>query len=292
MHISKKYILCRPEGGLNDIFCRIWFCINYSINYDRIVLIDTLNTSFHESFDKYFIPLNNFVRIVDNSTLQDLFVSHLSIFPSIPEKLSRYKWKYIPSKNYCSFDSEISLQFNSDVNYDEDVLLYHACGGGGEAIKSLFFFRLSDYSKNIVFNAYKNLPDDYVAIHIRSTDMQIPYIEYLEKIKSELRGKNVYIATDSLAALDFIKKTMPDIHIYNFSNSLSINGNPLHMYSETDTSTWNRSQINMDAIKDLFILAKSKKLYIPNDKNGNFSGFSILAHSLHINEHVLNQLLN
>ncbi|MDR1911169.1 MAG: hypothetical protein LBQ52_02325 [Helicobacteraceae bacterium] len=50
----KKYIFCRPRGGLNDILCQIDICILYAIDYRRVLYIDTSRSAFLDDFDRYF----------------------------------------------------------------------------------------------------------------------------------------------------------------------------------------------------------------------------------------------
>ena len=50
-----KYVLCRPEGGLNDMFVQISRCYEYCINNGRTLLVDTVNNdSFKDNFSFYF----------------------------------------------------------------------------------------------------------------------------------------------------------------------------------------------------------------------------------------------
>ncbi|MDR2033333.1 MAG: hypothetical protein LBP89_01695 [Helicobacteraceae bacterium] len=51
----KKYIFCRPRGGLNDILCQIAICIFYAINYRRVLYIDGTRSGFLDDLGRYFV---------------------------------------------------------------------------------------------------------------------------------------------------------------------------------------------------------------------------------------------
>jgi hypothetical protein len=54
-----KYLLCRPTGGINDIFCQIEMCWDYAEKYNRNLIIDTTNhLSLMANFSDFFSPLN------------------------------------------------------------------------------------------------------------------------------------------------------------------------------------------------------------------------------------------
>ena len=63
---NKKYILCRPVGGLNDIFCQIEKCWQYAEKYNRILIVDTDKSQglLGQNFlDFFFLKKKNSYRI-------------------------------------------------------------------------------------------------------------------------------------------------------------------------------------------------------------------------------------
>ncbi|MDR2151865.1 MAG: hypothetical protein LBO72_03505 [Helicobacteraceae bacterium] len=52
---DKKFILCFPTGGLNDILCAINKYVNYAMRHNRIVYIDGSKSGFQDDFDRYFV---------------------------------------------------------------------------------------------------------------------------------------------------------------------------------------------------------------------------------------------
>ncbi len=57
-----KYLYLQPMGGLNDILCRINYCINYCKNTNRILLLDTYNSFYKINFSEY-IDISNIIAI-------------------------------------------------------------------------------------------------------------------------------------------------------------------------------------------------------------------------------------
>ncbi|MDR1910856.1 MAG: hypothetical protein LBQ52_00710 [Helicobacteraceae bacterium] len=60
----KKYIFCRPQGGLNDMLSSIDYCVSYALRYQRVIYIDGTRGGFLDSFDRYFaIPQRERERV-------------------------------------------------------------------------------------------------------------------------------------------------------------------------------------------------------------------------------------
>jgi hypothetical protein len=271
-----KYVLLRPEGGLNDILCRIEVCARYALATGRILLIDTLTTGFGESFANYFRSIEPKIRLVES--VDDIkLLSHLRVYPEPCAGLVGYRAFYKEGENYCERETEIPLQFDLTKNYQDDLLLYHGCGGGSWGHLALRHFQMTSVMKLRVSEALEKMPRPYAAVHLRATDLQTDYMTHLRQIKLELSGKNVYVATDSRSALFAAIQELNTSLVHNFATNLSEDAKPIHMLNELDEKTWNRSEINSQTIVDLMMLANAEKFYYAVTKQNAVSGFSVLA---------------
>ena len=43
--MSEQVVLCRPEGGFNDILCQIELCWRYADAHERVLVVDTAVTA-------------------------------------------------------------------------------------------------------------------------------------------------------------------------------------------------------------------------------------------------------
>jgi hypothetical protein len=274
-----KYVLLRPEGGLNDIFCRIEICARYALMTGRTLLVDTLTTGFGESFANYFHPKHSSIKLLKSADeLANL--SQLTIYPEPSAGLLKYKPVYKEGKNYLDSETEIPLQFELTHHYHQDLLLYHGCGGGPWGHLGFLKFEIDEVMKYRVIDAMAKMPHQYVAVHLRATDLKTDYVGYLRHIKPHLVGKDVYVATDSAAALSTAIQELDGCSVHNFSTTLSMDGRPLHMFNELDEKTWDRSVINAQTIIDLMILSRADEFYYSVTADNMISGFSMLAMNL------------
>ncbi|MEY3069700.1 MAG: hypothetical protein RLZZ456_1399 [Pseudomonadota bacterium] len=53
---SERYLLCRPEGGFNDMLCQIELCWHYAEANGRTLIVDSAVTGFGDDFATYLRP--------------------------------------------------------------------------------------------------------------------------------------------------------------------------------------------------------------------------------------------
>jgi hypothetical protein len=101
------------------------------------------------------------------------------------------------------------------------------------------------------------------------------------KAHPALQGcRNLFIATDDLACLDYCRSLFTGINIISFAQLPPEPGRPLHRFVEHDEVY----QRNKDAILDLMMLALARNIVLlelnPNRWGSKYSGFSVLAYEL------------
>jgi hypothetical protein len=276
-----KYLLCRPAGGINDALNQIYLCHQYCIKHKRCLLIDTVhnNHMFNSSFDEIFTFKNEENIIYNYDKIKDLILNNsFKIYPPILENvLFSYQSNYVAyEKKICYKNVSLFLNFNQE--YDEDLIVHHACGGGNDGIHILSLLRINDWLIDIINTRYNLIEKPYESIHIRNTDHKINFKEFVKYIEF---NKNIFLATDSIDVLNYFK-TMPlKTKLYTFIDCLSPTNQPIHYWS-TD------QLVIIDTICDLVLLALSDNFIYPKIH----FGYTGLALSLFNNKDILKNLIN
>jgi hypothetical protein len=278
----ERFVLCRPEGGLNDMLCQIEATYAYAVKSERSVIVDTNyqgSRAFKDSFSNYFSSLDSRL-ILDTDILQDRF-DICTVFPTyITGRLKSYTTVWSSEiSNWADSETNSSLTYDFDRLYDEQILLHHACGGGQISLNALSKLELQDdliYSLAQRINA---IGQPYSAIHIRNTDYKSDYKPALHNLKRFIKSP-IFIATDDRKCREYCVDLFGEGKVKFFSNLPEEGGIPLHGDILHDSIF----QRNKEAILDLMTLALSNDYFkislIANKHHTTYSGFSILAENL------------
>lgn len=115
----------------------------------------------------------------------------------------------------------------------------------------------------------------YIGIHVRHTDNKNVSCNWVIDIIKDNRDKYIYIATDNELVLNICKSIHPKI--FNFTTFYE-KGQPLHTLNKTDEI---KHQINIDTIRDIYLLASSTLLKITPVKTIPYmTTYSLLAMAL------------
>lgn len=288
-----KYILCRPQGGLNDILCQIEKCCQYADKFNRVVIVDTAyvnSGSFWSPFSGYFISkrenlildLKNYAPALERGTLFP---------PALTGLLFSYKTKYQNRSLYLNKANEdVKLTFDFTLDYDEDVLLHHQFGGGVHSLALADRVNLHPTVFYLLVDRLARLPDYFDAVHVRHTDLQSNYETAMQHFKVETSNA-LFVATDNIKVLEEFRKELGSDRIFSFSKLPNLDGKPLHTKRHKDFDV---TSINRDAILDLFTLTFSENLFLGTINKGeskSTSGFSWLAKSLHNDRKIRDQFM-
>ena len=291
---KSRLLLCRPQGGLNDILCQIEKCCQYADRFGRTVIVDTnyyCTRSFKDEISKYFVSLQ--VGLVLDADQIRHYVDNVDVFPDfIAGKVSSYYARRDDATtNYVEEQSGRAITFEFDKDYSERLLVHHAAGGGTISLAALSRMRVHDAITDILWKRQRLVGPEYTALHIRNTDYQTEYERYIEELKSKVRG-SVFVATDNRSTIAHCKSVFGPEHVFSFAKLPAEAGQPLH---KTDDRT-GAFESNSDAILDLLMLALSRELYLfrllPNRNGVSYSGFSVLAANLQKSRPLLHQLLS
>lgn len=273
-----KYVLCRPQGGFNDMLTQIHKCIIYCRQHRRTLLLDTSRSLYKFNFSEYFdlyAPINN---ITDTTEINKIISNYkLIVIPKhVRGRLLTYQAVYSNKcKNFVDTDKHKQLTFSFRDTYFDDILLHDQCGGGdGSIVFKMLKFKspiLDDFKQK-----YDKLPKPYVAIQVRNTDYKCDYQQLYEDNKSDIKTKNIYLATDDKQCIEYFKQL--GLKIYNFTTFPDDNN-----YANLHDSNVDNSIKLKDMISDLLIMAFADKL-ISNSQGGYIK----LAKFANVNKQDLN----
>lgn len=98
--MKNKYVLCRPQGGFNDMLSQIEKCYVYAKKENRKVIVDTnysANETWHDPLDKYFTSTDEALILNINNISES--IENMTVYPeSLFGRLNAYKGKFDSEK--------------------------------------------------------------------------------------------------------------------------------------------------------------------------------------------------
>jgi hypothetical protein len=292
--IQTRLLLCRAQGGLNDILSEIGRCLNYARKYNRTVIVETdyfdLN-HFNDCFGNYFISHDQRL-ILDSKSYRQQF-DQLSCFPKFVEgRVNSYRC--FPDTVGIDLETKQPVVVDFTKDYTEILLVHHsnARQKGRNALDSLKVLQLQPSLLATLKIRLKSLGENYKSVHIRHTDYKTEYENRVRSLKAKLDG-TVFIATDNADVLATCEKILDESQVLSFSKLPDDAGAPLHHLRGPD----NAKQRNDDAILDLFTLVHAQEyFFFPRQTNSfalrpTYSGFSVLVDRLRHEPRLLQQIL-
>jgi len=270
------YFYLAPQGGFTDILCIISNTIDYCVENNRILLIDTTKGCYKINFSDFFYLKNTPITIItDINVIHEIIAdTSLTVYPHNIVERNVYNWKFIwtPQVIYSLNGTILTLP----IDRCTDNIIIHSRRGRNEDRFELF--------KNLCFNQniidhvkteFIKLPEKYIAIQIRNTDYKCDYETLYETNKELIHSyKTVYIATDDKDSIDFFKSK--DLIIFNFTEFPSIKSVNLH-YSHISAETKIKN-----LICDIYIIAMADKLL-----SNSVGGFIRLLRKIRNNKEIL-----
>ena len=286
-----KYFICIPRGGISDILNVINFCLEYSIKYNRILIIHPNKDSWIQDELIKYIQFDH--PSIYNGNVQKKLkeLEKMTIFPNEIKDLEICKNKYINgcyhiiTTNNNNEDIFINSNINLERDYTEDAIIYCNCEGGIPK-NILNYIKINRIVLDVYYTRMSKLDENYISIHIRNTDRKTDDVEgFINSIKNKIDKSNcVFLASDCSKTIEYIKNIYQD-KIYTFSKITDNNGKNMHYYYNKDILT--NEELVIDCIVDLLMLSSAKEYYFSNPK----SSYSRTANYLYSNKDVLDGLL-
>jgi hypothetical protein len=294
----QRLLLCRPQGGLNDMLCQIEKCCAYGESYDRTTIIDTSyehSPFFRDTFANYFDSRQS--RVILDRAKAPTLANGLTTAPRcVQGRLDAYSFHFDQeADNFVDDQSGEQITFDFGQDHQELLLVHNACGGGRESIAALARLRLKAEIADRLIGRIEAMNGDYVAVQIRNTDYQSNYSELVARLRAPMSGagcERLFVATDNAQCLAFVRETWPKLQIFSFSTLPERQQGALHRYRGDETKAQIRAN-NIDAILDLLTLAFAKDLVLiplAPDQRAEYSGFGLLAKDLRDRADVLERL--
>lgn len=282
--MSQRLLLCRPQGGLNDILCQIEKCCQYAEATARTVIVDTAYANsdfFRDKFSRYFYSKQR--RLILSLDDQSPDIDAMQVYPeTLQGRLNSYT-VYIDKKlrAFCEDATGQPITFDFNRDHAHPLLVYHQAGGGNLSRFALLRLSLDRSLVDELIARIQTMGGPWIGVHVRNTDYSTDYESLLQKLK-QVSAKRIFLATDSLQVRERFQSELKSKTVYSFSRRLSADGKPLHeMRDMADADVWTS---NCDAILDLVTLALSSRLMFqkiaPNAFGASHSGYAMLAHNL------------
>ena len=304
--LRARYVLCRPEGGLNDVLCQIEKCWQYAERFDRTLVIDTSFCEFNDAFTRYFSVATPSTALV-LPELSASVLDRLEAFDVLPHqvrgRLRTYTSVYSSQQgNFVDDASGARLTFDFETDHPESCLLHNQCGGSTVAINCLKRLRLVPDIADDLRRLFAKIGDNYVAVHVRNTDYRTDYKRFFKSIEREVDDVDLLVCSDDATCVEFARGFFRRSRVFTVSQIPDYGGEPLHRVA---MAPGERYRANVDALRDLLALAWAKKLFIANvrkprkfdflrfwQKHSRISGYSRLAQALNAERGVIRRLVN
>lgn len=290
-----RLLLCRPQGGLNDLLSQVEKCARYAERTGRTLIVDTNYKSsafFKDDFSEYFVSRQR--RLILGTSAVDSSLEQLRVFPeALSGRVNSYEARQnLQTHQFCDADSGLPLTFDFAKDYPHQVLVHQQAGGSRDSVFSLLRMTLQNRVADELVRRVTEIGGAYAAIHIRHTDYQTDYEHPLASL-AQASVDRLFVATDNRQVIEDFCTRMGRGRIFSFSALPQSAGQPAQTL---DLSEADRFRRNQDAIIDLLMLALSRQLHLLPLKQNRFgtkySGFSVLAHQLWSSKTILKHLLS
>ncbi len=259
------------------MLCQIEMCLRYCKRHNRSLILDTTHSGLRDDFLKYF-SFRNGCGVEVTSWLEAQKQIDLNSFSTYPKGVQGTLGLYTATEqsgfSYLHPDSGQILTFDFGKKYDESILIHEACGGGFNSYWLLQYLEPTDWLVSKLKPSLSDLPDSFVAVHIRNTDLATNYREFLHSIDGALAGQNFFLCTDSGVVQNELKNAPQYKGRIFIIKALDPNSEQrLHDEDTVDESS------NISLFSDLCAMALARNVYFTYTLQGRVSGFSGLAYA-------------
>ena len=290
--ITKKYLICMPQGGLSDMIARIYECLEYCKKHKRIIIVDTrFSTHMKYSIFHYF-KIDSPILFRGDLDKQYASFKGKSFFPSeFSNNFKTVECRYKKGIGSINKKTKIPCFIDLEKSYPEDVLFYRNGGGGSKTHNIISFLkicRLTPLVKKVFLERQKQLPEKYISVHIRNTDYKSDVDNFIKENKKIFDSNSIFLASDHNETIQKFKSLYGN-DLFSFSKIKKIPKTKkrlgLHHMKRSLKET---HEMTVDAIVDLLLLAGGKQFYFSSKE----SAYSKVAHQLNKDYSVVKHLLS
>lgn len=283
-YLEPKYIICIPQGGIVDMCCVVLSCIKHAQKYDRVLIIDSVNTWFNDDLNEYINILNPNVLTHAADTITHKINTLTTYPPNINvEKLDTVISSKKDGKPFYTINGA-SLITPLDQDYDAGIVIYSSQRITGNLPELLEMCTIRPMVLDVYKSRRAQLPQKYVSVHIRNTDYGSDVAQFIEENNKVLEHKTIFLASDNTNSINEMKRQYGS-NIITFAYIPDNNGKPIHDgYKRTKEES---RKYNTDTFVDILLLAAADEYYFSCKK----SGFSQAVAELRAKPELLKRLL-
>lgn len=290
-----RYLLCRPQGGLNDTLVQLELCRRHAERFGRTLIVDLKHSGLRAHFDDLFIAKESFGAPVIAFTPQvarDL--DHcVSVQPALlAGRISTFVSDWDPAvRSYVERETrQPIIAFDPERDHPETLLVHDQCGGGRRGFRILDRLMFAPELANTVAARLIPLGGDYDAIHVRHTDRSTDYETLFKRCRRLLAGRPLLVCSDSAQVKAYASEVFDGSAILSAADIPDLSGLPLHIADRTDPR-----KTTIDLFCDLIAIARSRTFVFTAveweaSARPMFSGFSVLAELLRQNPSIVRGL--
>lgn len=279
---DQRYLFSRPRGGLNDMLVQVEKSRQYAIRYERVLILDTMQSGLRLPFDDIFSVTESFgceVMIWSEALAKEMDTIATVEPRALTNRISSYEtYLDLAIKQVRDIDSDCWVSFDHTIDHSAQLLVYDQGGGGILGLYALRHMNLRSTIADEIAERLLPLGTDYDAIHVRNTDYRTDYEAQLAKCKTMFIGRKLLLCSDNATVKQSAHSWLDEsTEILSVAEIPDIGGEPLHLSDDVDPY---RGAV--DLLSDLLAMARSctfvfLKMSPTNNAGGKFSGFSILA---------------
>ncbi len=284
-----KKLFFLGTGGLAHNLWLLGNCIFYAEKYQfKIYPILEISNSFRLNFyDLYTVKnkskelfadkseLLNLKKIVFNEktiNIEDITLNHTRSFTYVIKDIKHQSDDLKLMNINFNHDFTTTGHFKTKQYFMPILARWHRWHYLRKSLNSL---ELAASIKKFILEKYKFLPNQYIGVHYRNTDMNHNFTYLYAKLRILAfftQIKDIYWATDDYKSLVCIREKMPKINIINVSNTeFKAKEEFLNLHNLSDAQLTivgiNKKEQIMEAFSDVFILSKST-YFLSSRKSG------------------------
>jgi hypothetical protein len=295
--MPQRYVLCRPQGGLNDVLCQVELCRRYAAQHGRTLVVDTqaaAESCLPVPFEELFVldPAIGSVRagfgrrdgLLAQLDRPGISVSPAALARNLNRRVSRHAARCrVPEPRTPDMPQDVVVHMDSGGgNISHDLIAGRHLRVNPALLRASAVWRAAE--------AERAAWPDYVAVHVRHTDIVTP--DYEARLRAifdaeQRKGSGaspVLVCSDSAEVMATARTLAAQRnHLRLLQPASRLRGSarrPVHIAAPRMTPPGCRAYV-AELLADLYLLSGAATLHLmaPSGRAGP-AGFSRLARFL------------
>ncbi|MFZ2100048.1 MAG: hypothetical protein WAU86_05740 [Oricola sp.] len=291
-----RFLLVRPQGGLNDTLVQVEKCRRHAARFGRVLVVDLSRSGLRLPFGELFVAGDDFGCAViawDDAVARRLDAVATVLPAPLAGRVSSYgPYRGSPDQLVVDEQSGCVISFDFARDHAERLLVHEQSGGGTKGFFALRRLALAPAVADEVARRLLPLGGDYDAIHVRHSDLATDYARLFARCRTLFAGRRLLVCSDSAEVKARARAAFgPDTELLGVADIPDTGGLPLHFSERIDPR-----DAAIDLFSDLIAMARSRTFVFTGvaSRNGirtHFSGLSVLADLLRQDPAAIRRLL-